>query len=871
MRPWFNLIKLVSWLVPRRLRAEWRREWEAELQHHESLLGRWRRGGWRDGRELLRHSLGSLKDAVLLQPKRLEDEMIQDLRYGWRMMMKSPVFFAMAVLTLALGIGANTTIFTLVDSILFKPMPFKDPERLVMVWRANADRTSKYLPSSVPLFIDWQQQNRVFEQMAAFTTGRFNLAGESEPELVSGANVSAGFFDTLGVKPLLGRGFQPGDDRPGATAVAVLGYGLWQQRFGSAAEIIGQKVTINAQPYTVVGVMPAGFNYPAGMTLWVPLTLDPNANRNAFFASILARIKPGMGIEQAHADMDRVAAQISAQYGQTSRDHFDLILLHEQLTGNLRAPLLVLFGAVGFVLLIGCANVANLLLARAAGREREMAVRSALGAGRLRLLRQLLVESLLLAAFGGGAGLLLAAWSVSWLAGVSALKPAGLNRIALDGQALIFTSLTILLTAAIFGLIPAMQTSLQQPGTVLKGSGVNPTARAGNRRLRGSLVVIEVALSLVLLVGAGLLIKSFLILRAVDPGFNPEGVVMLNLSLPPARYSEQAQRVTFIRQVTQRLRALPVIQAAATAAYAPLSEVYTSRIFIIEGRPEPGPGQGLFAGQIPISPDFFRTLQIPLLRGRDFTDRDNPEAPGAVIVNQSFASRFFPNEEVIGKRIHLGTRRPAVWFEIVGVVGDVRQLQLEKDPPALVYVPHLQNAWSVISLLVRPAGGATIASALKNAVSEVDKDLGVSNLTTLDGVLTDSIGDRRALMALLGILAALALLLAAIGIYGVIAYSVAQRTHEIGIRMTLGAQADDVLKLVVGQGMKLVLIGIVIGMIASFALTRWIKTLLFNVSATDPVTFGLISLLLILVALLACYLPARRATRVDPLVAIRYE
>ncbi len=869
-RFWLWLIELIGVIVPRRLRADWKQEWEAELRYRELMLADWDRLNWKTKLDLLRRSLGAFWDALLLQPQRLEDEMFQDLRYGLRMLLKNPGFTLIAIVTLALGIGANTTIFTMANSMLLKPLPFKDPERLVMVWRTNAEQTAKDVPSSVPLFIDWQQRNQVFEQMTAFTNGRFNLASADAAALVRGANVSAGFFETLGVPPLLGRGFLPDEDKPGAEAVVVLSYGLWQQQFGDAPGIIGQQVTINALPCTVIGVMPPGFNYPDGTRLWRTLTLDPQANRQAYFINVLARLKPGMTREQAHAGMDSVAEQVAAQYAQSTRDHFDVTPLSEQLTGAIRRPLLVLFGAVGFVLLIACANIANLLLARASGREREIAVRAALGASRGRLLRQLLTESLLLAAFGGIAGLLLAVWSLSLLKGLSVLKLARLDEVALDGRVLGFTALAVLLTGAVFGLIPALQVSLQQPSAVLKGSGSSAASRPESQRLRAGLMVVEIALSLVLLVGAGLLIKSFLKLQAVDPGFKPEGVVTLNLNLPDARYGQPEKRTAFLQQITEKLQALPGVEATATAAYSPLSDIYNSRIFIIEGRPETP--LGLFAGQIPVSPDYFRTLQIPLLGGRPFSDHDDAQAPGVVIVNQSFANRFFPNEEVVGKRIHLGTRRPPVWFEIVGVVGDVRQLKLESESPPLAYVPHLQSAWSFMSLLVRTKGEPQmVAGTLKQAVAEVDKELGVAGLTTLDATLANSIAERRVLMTLLGVFAGLALLLAAVGIYGVIAYSVAQRTQELGIRMALGAGARDVLRLVIGQGMKLTLLGVGLGLLASFALTRLMETLLFEVSATDPWTFVLLTALLSLVALLACYFPARRATQLDPLVALRHE
>jgi putative ABC transport system permease protein len=794
--------------------------------------------------------------------------MFQDLRFGARMLLKQPGFTAIAALTLALGIGANTAIFTLVNSILLRPLPFKDPESLVMVWRANAERTAKDIPSSAPLFIDWRERNQVFERMTAFIDGRFNLAGAGEAELVRGANVSADFFETLGAPPLLGRGFLPGEDQPGAEPVVVLSHGLWQQRYAAAPEIVGQKVTINAQPYTVAGVMPPGFDYPGDIKLWTTLRLDPQGNRHAYFLNVLARLKPGVTREQAHAGMDGVAAQLAAQYGQTTRDHFDLRPLREQMTGRLRRPLLVLFGAVGFVLLIACANVANLLLARASSRERELAVRTALGAGRGRLLRQMLTESLLLAVIGGAAGALLAVWSLGWLTSIRALKMARLNEVALDGRALGFTFCVTLLTGVIFGLLPALQYSLRRPNELLKGGSA--AARPASRRLRGGLVVVEVALSLSLLIGAGLLIKSFARLLAVDPGFNPEGVLTLNLNLPPARYAQPEQRVAFIQQITERLRALPGAQAAATAAYSPLSDIYNNRIFIIEGRPETP--KGLFAGQIPVGPDYFRTLEIPLLRGRAFTAYDNAQAAGVVIVNQSFARRNFPNEEVVGKRIHLGTRRPPVWFEIVGLVGDVRQLELETEPRPLVYVPHQQSAWSVISLMARRTGDPQpVAAGLKQAVYSVDKELGIAGLTTFDAVLADSLAERRVLMFLLSVFAGLALLLAAIGIYGVIAYSVSQRTREIGLRMALGARPRDALRLVIGEGMTLTLTGIALGLAAALALTRWMKSLLFSVEPTDPMTYAGVALLLALVALLACVIPARRAARVDPMTALRQE
>ena len=861
------LIRFIGVIVPRRLRADWKQEWEAELRHREDLLARWERIDRRHKFDLFRRSTSAFRDALWMQTYRWEDEMIQDVRYGLRILGQNPGFTLIAIITLALGIGANTTIFTMVNSILLRPLPFLEPERLIMVWRTNAEHTSRNGPSSVPLFIDWQQQNQVFEQMTAFSTGRFNLAGQGEAESIRGATVSATFFDTLGVRPILGRGFLADEDKPGAEPVVVLGYGTWQQQFGGAPGVIGQQVILNARPCTVVGITPPGFNYPEESKLWRPLSLDPQGNRQAYFINVLARLKAGTSRQQAQAGMDSVAAQVATQHGQPARDYFDLTPLDEQLTDSIRSPLWILFGAVGLILLIACVNIANLLLARASGREREIAVRVALGAGRARLLRQLLTESLLLAAIGGIAGFLFAVWSLSWLKGLNAPRVARLDEVAVDWRVLSFTMLAVLITAAVFGLVPALQVSLQDSSSVLKGgSGSKPQTQ----RLRAGMMVVEIAMSLVLLLGAGLLIRSFLKLRAVDPGFKPEGVATLNLNLPDARYGQPEERTAFLQQITERMQALPRTEASATAAYSPLSDLYNVRIFIIEGRPESP--QGLFAGQIPVSPDYFRTLAIPVRAGRVFSTHDDSHAPSVVIVNQSFANQFFPDEEVIGKRIHLGTRRPPVWAEIVGMVGDVRQLKLERNAPALIYVPHMQSAWSFVSLMARSnESPQMLAMELKKSVTTIDKDLGVSGVTTLDEVLADSIAERRVLMMLLGLFAAIALILAAIGIYGVVAFSVAQRTHEFGIRMALGAQPINVLALVLKQGMKLAFCGLAVGLLSSYPLTGLMNKLLFEVSPTDSWTFVVLPALLMLVALLACYFPAHRATKVEPLVALRHE
>jgi putative ABC transport system permease protein len=805
------------------------------------------------------------------------ETLIQDLRYGARMLLKNPGFTLLAVLTLALGIGANTAIFSVVNAVLLQPLPFREPERLVMVWRTNTERTMRDAPVSAPNFIDWKQRNEVFEQMAAWRIGNFNLTGDAEPEIAQGAEVTAGFFETLGVGPALGRGFLPHEDQPGAEPVIVLSHSLWQRRFGSEPGIIGKRLIVDARPVTVIGVMPQGFNHPLAYSseikLWTILTLNPQANRNNHFYNVVARLRTGVTMEQALFNMDNVSRQMAELYPQTNRHHLaELTPLHEQATGGIREPLLLLFGAIGLVLLIACANVANLLLARAAGRERELAVRTAMGASRGRLLRQLLTESVLLASLGATAGLLIAAWGIDLLSTFSAMEIARLNEVTLDRYALSFASLMALLTGMLCGFAPAWLSSRQSLSASLKEGARQATGGRGNQRLRGGLVVVEIALSLVLLIGAGLLIKSFLKLWTVDPGFNSEGVLTLNLGLPRARYAQPAQWAAFAEQVTEKLKSLPGAQATAVSGFAPMDGNRMARVYAIEGRPEPDLGNTPGVAYFPVSPDYFRALQIPLLSGRAFTARDDSPASAVVIVSQSFADRYFPGEEAIGRRIGMATVRPLVWREIVGVVGDVRQSRLEDGPRPMVYFPFQQYPFPVVTLIARSTGNPLgLAEAMKQAVYAVDKDLAISQLAPLERMVADSIAQRRALMTLLAVFSALALALATIGVYGVMAYSVAQRTHEIGVRMALGAQAGDVLKMILTQGLKLALIGVVIGLATAFSLTRWMESFLFGVRPTDPLTFSLIAVVLLCVSLLACWIPARRATQVDPMVALRVD
>jgi putative ABC transport system permease protein len=873
LKPHLWLIRFIGVIVPRRFRTRWRREWEAELEYREEMLARWDRLDWRNKLELMRRSLGAFWDALLLQPRRLEDEMFQDLRFGVRMFLKNPGFTAVAILALALGIGANTAIFSLVDAVLWRPLPFREPERLVLVGRTGAQGSANDAPVSAPIFIDWQNRNEVFSRMTAFDRASLTLAGEPEPEVLSGATVSAGFFDTLGVLPALGRGFLTDEDQPGAEPVVLLSHALWQRRFGGDPGIVGKRLTVNDRPVTVVGVMPPGFDYPGGITLWTIFTPDSETDRNYHHYAVVARLKPGVTVKQAQANMDGVSRQMAEQYPQSSRHHFAwLYPLHEYLVGDFRKPLLLLFGAIGLVLLIACANVANLLLMRAAGRGRELAVRAALGASRRRLIRQMLTESALLAALGGAAGLLVAVWCMKLISGFSSLEISRMNEVTLDWRVLGFTGLAVLLTSLFCGVVPAWLYSRQPPGEALKDSVTRATGGRRSGRLRGGLVVAELALSLTLLIGAGLLIKSFVSLQAVKPGFNPEGVMTLNVVLPLTRFVQPAQQSAFVAQVAEKLQALPGVQSTALGASVPMDGNYGARVYAIEGRPVPDPGNASAVINFPVSPDYFRALQIPLLKGRGFSERDDAKTTPVIIVNQSFARRYFPDEDATGRRVRLVTERPSVWREIVGVVGDVKQERLNARVRPIVYFPYSQRPGPIVTLLARSSGDqASLANAMKQIVYSVDKDLGITRLATLEQLLGNSLAQSRSVMTLLAAFAALALALAAIGIYSVLAYSVTQRAQEIGIRLALGAQRSDVVRLIVGQGLKLIGLGVALGLSAAFGLTHLMRDLLFGISATDPIIFTAVPLLLAAVALLACYVPARRATRVDPLAALRYE
>ena len=802
----------------------------------------------------------------------------QDLRYGLRMLLKNPGFTAVAVIALALGIGANSAIFSVVNTVLLRPLPYKNPERLVMVWEDNSKQGFPRDTPSPANFMDWRDQNHVFESAAALVEISFNLTGAGDPERIDGQRVSASLFSLLGVEPQLGRAFRAEEDQPGGNHVVIISHGLWQRRFGSDPGIVGKPINLNGESFTVVGVMPRTFQFPTRRDqLWVPIAFNAKeaGERGNHYLEVIARMKPGVRLQQAQAEMTTIATRLQQQYPETNTSIGAVVTpLHEHVVGDIKPALLVLLGAVAFVLLIACANVANLLLARAAVRQKEIALRLALGAGRARLIRQFLTESVLLAALGGGVGLLLAVVGLNVLKRFIPPNISQAHAIAIDAKVLIFTVLVSLVTGLIFGLAPATQAANFNLNDTLKESGRDSAAGSRGNRIRGLLVISEVAVSFILLIGAGLLINSFLHLRNVDPGFRAERALTMKIVLPETRYADKEQRGIFYRELIRRVETLPGVISAAVATNLPLTETGNSVGVSIEGRADPAPDRVPIVITRIISPRYFETMGIPLLKGRAFAEEDKAESPAVVVLSETTARKFWPGEDALGKHIKIGpTNSPNRWLTVVGVVKDVRQFELVVEPKPQMYLPFTQaNFFEPRALVVKTnLEPLSLAATVRKTVWEIDKDQPVSDIASMETIVSESVARQRFSMMLLGIFAGLALVLAAVGIYGVMSYSVAQRTREIGIRMALGAQRTDVLKLTIGQGLRLVVTGVAIGLAAAFVLTRVMATLLFGVSATDPMTFVTISFVLVSVAVLASYIPALRATRVDPMFALRYQ
>ena len=842
---------------------------------------RCRREGW------LRVLFEVLPDLIWTAGREHMESVWRDIRYSVRSLLQARVFAAAAILTLALGIGANTAIFSIAHAVLLRPLPYKDPQQLVQVWENNRQRNMPRYGIAPANFLDWQQRNTVFQQMSAFASYlSMNLTGRGEPVRLQGARVSANFFPLLGISPALGRTFLEEEDQTGGNQVAILDHTLWQNHFGSDPAIIGQPVSLNDTSYTVIGVLPADFRAPFSapsasesseqVDVFVPLALEARerVHRGTHPLRVLARIKPGVTLEQARSEMEAIAAQIEKENPESNLGKgVTLVALHEQIVGDFRLALMVLLGAVVAVLLIACSNVANLLLARALGRRKEIVIRAALGAGRRRLVRQLLTESLLLAALGGLAGVSLAYGAVGLVRGLAAAEitiPRA-EEISLNTEVLAFALGLSLFTALVFGLAPALIACKVNLNDALKQSGRSSTKGAFEFRLRGLLVVSQIALATMLLIGAGLMLRSLWQLQSVDPGFRPARILTMQIAPPASRYKDSRQMHSLYARLLERATVLPGVQSVGGAMYLPFSGTSNAWAFQIQGRPPLPPGQSMMSGWRPVTANYFPTMGIPLARGRDFTASDTADAPLAVIINESMAREFWPNEDPVGQQLRFNGER---WRTIVGIVKDVHHSQLEFAPTPEMFFPYpqLDFSWLSMTLVVRAEGDPlALTSSLRSIVRELDPSLPVYNVRTIETMLSASLARPRWNLLLLVIFAAIAVILASLGLYGVMNYAVSQRVPEIGIRTALGARPGDVVRLILKQGAALIVVGVSLGLGGAFALSRVMQSLLFGITATDRATFVSAAVLLVAVALTATYLPARRATRIDPVVALRAE
>ena len=800
--------------------------------------------------------------------------MLNDLRYALRQLIKAPGFTAVAILTLALGIGACTAIFSVVNVVLLRPLNYPEPDRIVSIRETNLPQFPVFSVSP-PNYLDWEKQTKSYEYLAAYTGADLNLTGDGEPQQLSGLKATAHYFDVYGVKPILGRMWLPEEDAPGKDHVVVLSYAFWQRVFGGAADVVGRSIQLNGEPYTVVGIAQVGFGLSSKVETWMPMAFKPedtaNDARGGHYINVVGRLRPGVTVAQARAELELLATQLAKQYPDSNKGWGIFMMpIQDYIVRDVKPVLYTLLGAVGCVLLIACANLANLLLARATARHREISIRAALGASRGRLVRQLLTESVVLSLCGGVAGVILARWGLDALL---ALAPSSLPRISeihLDSGVLIFSLALSIITGLVFGIAPAWLAARADVNEALKQGTRGSTEGGARGRLRSALVVLEVTFALMLLGGAGLLARSFMQLAHVDPGFTPENATLLQLSLPQKKYAMPEQQTAFADALLERVKVLPGVQSAGITHSMPLVGGYVLT-FSIEGRPPIAPSDQPSTHYYAVTPDYFRAMGIRLIRGRTFTPRDDAKAPRVAIINEAFARQFFPNEDPIGKRIDIDLG-PDAWREIVGIVGDIKQDGPDQATSAQSYEPFAQKPFNSIDLVIRTKGApAALLGALRPAVYAVDKDQPIGTIRPLEEIMAESIASQRFAMTLLTVFSLVALVIAAVGIYGVMAYSVVQRTGEFGIRMALGAQQGDVLRLVLAQGGKLVGLGLIVGLAGTLAASRAMGSMLFNTSAQDPLTLGTITLLLGAVALIACLLPANRATKVNPIDALRAE
>lgn len=811
----------------------------------------------------------------------------QDLRFSVRMLVKNPGFTAVAMITLALGIGANTAIFSIVNGVLLRPLPYDDPDGLIMVWGDSVKTNLHEYPISIPDLTDLQNENHVADQMASYAYQDFNLTGSGDPEQIKGTYVSANFFSVLGVRPARGRTFLPEDGRPGAERVVVLSYGLWTRRFGGDQTLVGKTITLNGGSFTVIGVAPARFQSPnKGDELWATLSFDggdrlrlpptagPDAvtNRSNRFLFVFARLKHGVTVKQARADLLIIASNLEREYPNTNGgSSVNVVPLRDKIVGRMQAALMVLLAAVGFVALIACANVANLLLARATARQKEIAIRAALGATRRRLVAQLLIESLLLGVLGGVLGLALAFGGIKLLLALNPSNIPRIEEIRIDVIVLAFTLALSVLTGLLFGLVPAIQGSKSDLNDVIREGSRGSTAGARQNRARSLLVIAEVALAELLLIGAGLMIKSFWSLEKVPVGFNPDGALTMQLSLPSSHYSEPKQFREFCEQVVERVETLPGVEAAGASTTLPLTDSKITFRFTVEGRVPATPEERLRADFKAVTPGYFRAMGIRLRDGRYFTNHDREDSPPVVIIGRTLASRYWPGQNPLGKRMTIPSAGGGA-REVIGVVDDVKQSSLDEVTEPEMYVPFLQKPFSFFALAVRAKlDPASLTSAVRSQIAAIDKNQPIYDVIPLDQIVSNSLSQAKINTLLLFVFAALALLLASVGIYGVMNYTVTQRTHEIGIRMALGANAGNMIRLIVGKAGLLAFAGVVTGLVAAFALTRLLEGLLYGVQPRDLMIFAGVTVLLSGVSLISSYLPALRATRVEPMECLRYE